>query len=180
MDHCTLDASLWHREVIIVVITSSFTKLPWPGDSDEMFWFLSQASTCPRVYHTRQRLDILLLNVIQRTNVNCTQQWPIDFLSTVLCVSVLSFCCSMKTTLQKKLVSYKCSGKVKFAKRPDVKPGKNFITRWSEVLTNAPLLLNRSAMIDSRAPSCARPSVITTTTSCTSSRSPLYPRRMLR
>ena len=39
-----------------------FTKLPWPEDSEGTFWSLSQAATCPPVYHTRQRLHTVLFN----------------------------------------------------------------------------------------------------------------------
>ena len=40
----------------------SFTKLPWPGDSEGTFWSSSQAATCQPVYHTRQRLHTLPLS----------------------------------------------------------------------------------------------------------------------
>ena len=33
-----------------------FTKLPWPGISDETFRALNQAATCPLVYHTGWKL----------------------------------------------------------------------------------------------------------------------------
>ena len=39
-----------------------FTKLPWPGDSEGTFWSLSQAATCPPVYHTRRRLHTVPFN----------------------------------------------------------------------------------------------------------------------
>ena len=32
---------------------SLFTKLPWPGDSEETFRFPSRATVCLPVYHTR-------------------------------------------------------------------------------------------------------------------------------
>ena len=39
----------------------SFTKLPWPGDSEGTFRSSSQAATCPPVYHTRRRLHTVPL-----------------------------------------------------------------------------------------------------------------------
>ena len=39
-----------------------FTKLPWPGDSEGTFRSLSQAATCPPVYHTRRRLHTVPFN----------------------------------------------------------------------------------------------------------------------
>ena len=38
-----------------------FTKLHWPGDSEVTFRSLSQASSCPPVYHTRRRLHTVSL-----------------------------------------------------------------------------------------------------------------------
>ena len=38
-----------------------FTNLPWPGDSEGTFRSLSQAATCPPVYHTRRRLHTVSL-----------------------------------------------------------------------------------------------------------------------
>ena len=38
-----------------------FTKLPWPGNSEGTFRSLSQAATCPSVYHTRWRLHTVPL-----------------------------------------------------------------------------------------------------------------------
>ena len=49
----------------------SFTKLPWPGDSDRTFRSSSQAATCPPVYHTRRRLHTVPL-IAER------QAWPGD------------------------------------------------------------------------------------------------------
>ena len=37
------------------------TKLPWPEDSEGTIWSLSQAATCPSVYHTRWRLHTVPL-----------------------------------------------------------------------------------------------------------------------
>ena len=39
----------------------SFTKLPWPGDSEGTFRSSSQAATCPPVYHTRRRFHTVPL-----------------------------------------------------------------------------------------------------------------------
>ena len=46
---------------IAIIITPLFTKLPWPGDSEETFRSSSQA-----VYHVRWRLYtvLLMLNVM--------------------------------------------------------------------------------------------------------------------
>ena len=38
-----------------------FTKLLWPGDSEETFRFSSQTATCPPVYDTRWRLHTVPL-----------------------------------------------------------------------------------------------------------------------
>ena len=35
-----------------IVIVILFTKLPWPGDSEEIFRSSSQTTTCPPIYHT--------------------------------------------------------------------------------------------------------------------------------
>ena len=48
-------------DVIVIVITFSFTMLPLPGDSEGTFRSSSQAATCPPVYHTRWRLHIVPL-----------------------------------------------------------------------------------------------------------------------
>ena len=32
--------------MVMIAITSLFTKLPWPGVSEETFWSLIQAITC--------------------------------------------------------------------------------------------------------------------------------------
>ena len=37
----------------IIVITSSFTNLPWPENSEVIFRLSSQAATCPPVFHIR-------------------------------------------------------------------------------------------------------------------------------
>ena len=56
---CFLEEKINHKSAMLIVIT--FSKLPWPGDSEGTFRSSSQAATCPSVYHTRWRLHTVPL-----------------------------------------------------------------------------------------------------------------------
>ena len=52
---------------VIIMITSLFTKLPWPGDSEGTFRSSSQTAICTHVYHSVEasHCPFLSLNVWQ-------------------------------------------------------------------------------------------------------------------
>ena len=51
--------------IVNCYIVITFYSPSWAGDSEGTFPSSSQAATCPPVYHTRWRLHLLLLNVMQ-------------------------------------------------------------------------------------------------------------------
>ena len=51
--------ALWRVTAIIMKDLS--LMFPWPGDSEGIFLFLSQATTYPLVYHTQWRLHTVPL-----------------------------------------------------------------------------------------------------------------------
>ena len=51
-----LDFNISFNDPGFLYFTVLFTKLPWPGENEGASRFLSQAATCPSVYHKQWRL----------------------------------------------------------------------------------------------------------------------------
>ena len=49
------------KQVLLLLLGILFTRLPWPGDSEETFRSSIQAASCPPVCHTPRRLHTVPL-----------------------------------------------------------------------------------------------------------------------